>query len=70
MASETESSYRAYYDLRTILSIDQGILLRDKTRVVVPAGLRRKKINLGHEGHPSFERSKRRLKELYWWPRM
>ncbi len=32
--------------------------------------LRRSPISLGHNGHPGIERTKRRLKDLYWWPKM
>ncbi|MCP3663220.1 MAG: transposase family protein, partial [Gammaproteobacteria bacterium] len=37
---------------------------------MVPAELRKKLIQLAHEGHPGIERTKRRLRDLYWWPKM
>jgi len=38
------------------------------TRLIIPKGLRKRVLELGHEGHPGESAIKRRLKVEVWWP--
>lgn len=44
-----------------------GLLLRGQ-RIVIPSSLRRRTLELAHEGHPGIVSIKRRLREKVWWP--
>ena len=37
---------------------------------MVPGELRESLIRIAHEGHQGIVRTKQRLREMYWWPRM
>lgn len=45
-----------------------GDILVRGTRLVVPQALRKRMIELGHEGHPGETVMKGRLRERVWWP--
>lgn len=38
------------------------------TRIVIPASLRERVLQLAHEGHPGIDVMKRRVREKIWWP--
>lgn len=63
-----DASLAPYYMIRHELSQDGDVLLRGTNTVVVPRDLRKRALDLGHEGHPGIVRTKARLKEHYWWP--
>ncbi|XP_058987406.1 uncharacterized protein K02A2.6-like [Musca domestica] len=56
-----------YYPFRFELSILGNLLLRG-TRLVIPASLRQRVLDLGHEGHPGETVMKRRIRSKIWWP--
>jgi hypothetical protein len=57
-----------YYHVKDELSVtNNGILLRD-TRMVIPASLQDRAINLAHEGHQGVAKTKRLLRERVWFP--
>lgn len=58
-----------YYKLREELSSVDGLLLRGEV-LVPPISLRRRLIDLAHESHPGIVRTKQRLRQRFWWPRM
>nr|DAA65004.1 TPA_exp: gag-pol protein [Drosophila sechellia] len=58
-----------FYPFRYELSTLGKILLRG-TRLVIPATLRKRVLELAHEGHPGESAMKRRLRSKVWWPRI
>ena len=60
---------RAYYQVRCELSSADSLLFRGH-RLVVPSILRKRLIDLAHEGHQGQVRTKQRLRERSWWPAM
>ncbi|CAH8583497.1 unnamed protein product [Dicrocoelium dendriticum] len=60
---------RAFYVLRHELAVVDDCLMRG-SRFVAPQKLTSKIIQCAHEGHPGIVRTKRRLQEYFWWPKM
>lgn len=60
---------KPFYSVREELSIVDDLLLRAE-RLVVPSSLTAQFIAVAHETHPGITRTKARLRELFWWPRM
>ena len=58
-----------YYRLRLELSVQNDFTFRG-LRLVAPVALPRTLVDLAHEGHQGIVRTKRRLREVYWWPGM
>ncbi|XP_039676230.1 uncharacterized protein K02A2.6-like isoform X2 [Perca fluviatilis] len=58
-----------YFKIRHELSVKDNLVFRG-SRLVVPVSLRSTLISLAHEGHQGIVRTKRRLRELYWFPGM
>lgn len=46
------------------------MILRGENRVVVPVSLCSTLVKLAHETHQGLVRTKQRLREWYWWPKM
>lgn len=63
---DTGTSNR-FYPFRFELSMLGKILLRG-TRLIIPKGLRKRVLELAHEGHPGESAMKRRLRVKVWWP--
>ncbi len=59
-----------YFQLRNELSVENGYIVRDNYRILVPDSLRHRILKLAHAGHPGICRMKRKLRECYWWPGM
>lgn len=51
------------------LGVREGIVVRDE-RIVLPATLRRRALEIEHRGHPGVVSMRRRLRERVWWPCM
>lgn len=47
-----------------------GELVVRGNKMIVPSSLRRRFLELGHEGHPGESGMKRRLRDRVWWPGM
>lgn len=58
-----------YHKIRDELSVKDNYVLRG-SRLIVPIILRHTLIMLAHEGHQGIVRTKQRLRDLYWWPKM
>ena len=58
-----------YFPIRHELSVENTLVLRG-TRLVVPISLRATLVALAHETHQGVVRTKQRLREYYWWPKM
>ena len=59
--------YQEYLPVRTELSAVGNLVLRG-TRILVPRSLRRRALDLAHEGHPGIVSMKRQLRSKVWWP--
>lgn len=53
--------------LRNELAVVGDLVVRG-TRLVIPASLRNRVIDLGHEGHQGIVKTKERLRTKVWWP--
>ncbi|KAL9960046.1 hypothetical protein ACROYT_G033443 [Oculina patagonica] len=58
-----------YFPIRDELIVDDGIILKG-LRVVVPETLRREYVQQLHKGHPGIDATKRRAREVVYWPSM
>ena len=56
-----------FHQVKEDLTTANGCVFRD-TRVVVPASLQKKVLELAHEGHCGIVKAKQRLRECVWWP--
>ena len=56
-----------YKSIRNELSVYDGIVLRG-TRIVIPAELQSKVVDLAHVGHQGIVKTKRLLREKIWFP--
>ncbi|KAL0149455.1 hypothetical protein M9458_055243 [Cirrhinus mrigala] len=61
---------RPYFQVQNELSLQDGCVVRGTTRLLVPECLQPKLIALAHDTHQGIVKTKRRLRELYWWPGM
>ncbi|KAJ1187360.1 hypothetical protein NDU88_004136 [Pleurodeles waltl] len=67
--AKCEKELEGFGNVKEELSVDGGVLLRG-SRLVVPARLREKIMDLGHEGHQGMSKTKARIRLNYWWPGM
>ena len=58
-----------YFSVRDELVIDNGVILKSQ-RVVVPESLHCVYIEQVHRGHPGVEATKRRARDVVYWPTM
>ena len=60
---------KLFRNVRDELSVDaiNGLILRG-SRIVLPAVMRRKALNIAHEGHQGLVNTKRLLREKIWFP--
>ena len=58
-----------FYRCKDELTLAGDVVLRGG-RVLVPAALRTRLVELAHEGHQGIVRTKQRLRDMYWWPGM
>lgn len=57
----------SYQSLRRELSTCDGVVMRG-FRIVIPQVLRKRVLELGHEGHQGMVKCKQRVRESVWWP--
>ena len=62
-------SIRAYYDFRDELTIQDQLVFK-RSRVVIPASLRREMMSVIHASHIGIEGTIRRARDSLYWPRM
>nr|XP_022900748.1 uncharacterized protein K02A2.6-like [Onthophagus taurus] len=62
-----EKEKSQYYKYRNDLAIDKEILIY-KDRLVIPKTLRKRCLNLLHDGHFGMGKCKTRAKQSLWWP--
>lgn len=58
-----------YWDVRESLVMNSGVVARNGA-VVLPASLRRRAMELAHDGHPGIAAMKSILRARVWWPGM
>ena len=63
----SKEQFRAYYNRREELSIEDGCILWG-TRVVIPPSVRRYVLDELHEAHPGISRIKALSRCYVWWP--
>ena len=56
---------RPFYPIRSELPVVNGLVLRGR-RIVIPVQLRRRTLQLAHEGHQGIVRTKQLLREKVW----
>jgi hypothetical protein len=62
---------RAYSNVWRDLSVyENGLLILEETRIVVPASQRRNILDLLHVPHGGQEKTKKAARQLYYWPRL
>ena len=60
---------KPYCPTRDELIVDNRIIFKG-LRVLVPKGLRKKYVQQLHKGHPGADATKRRAKDIVYWPSM
>ncbi|KAK7909818.1 hypothetical protein WMY93_014502 [Mugilogobius chulae] len=65
-----ESDLQPYFPMRHELSVMNECIIRGPHRLLVPESLQKRLIVIAHETHQGIVRTKQRLRELYWWPKM
>ena len=58
-----------FFPIRDEMIVDDGIILKG-LRVVVPETLRKEYVQQLHKGHPGIDATKRRAREIVYWPSM
>ena len=66
-AQNSDRDVQAYFNRRTELSVEGGVLLWD-LRVVVPPAFRGRLLEELHEQHPGIYRLKALAGSCLWWP--
>ena len=66
---EVDPAATGFYQVRGELSQHGQLLFRGE-RLVVPEALRERVLRNAHEGHQGVMRTKQRLRERFWWPRL
>ena len=65
--SQTPASIRVYWDARDKLSELDSIILKGD-RILVPPSMRKEMLDIIHQGHMGIEKSKRRARDVLYWP--
>ncbi|XP_014678510.1 PREDICTED: uncharacterized protein LOC106818304 [Priapulus caudatus] len=68
-SSKSESELRPFYPFGDELIEDEGVILKGQ-KIVVPKALQREYANLVHSGHLGAEATKRRARDIMYWPSM
>jgi len=67
--SQTPPSIQVYWNVRDELSEVDGVILKNE-RIVVPSSMRKEMLQRIHQGHMGIEKSKRRARDVLYWPGM
>ena len=67
--SAVSDDMRAYWNVRHELSLIDGVICRGE-RYVVPGSLQNRIISFAHEGHLGISKTKMRIRDHYWWPKL
>ncbi|CAB4026756.1 Hypothetical predicted protein [Paramuricea clavata] len=66
---QTPCEIHDYWNYRDELSEVDGILLK-QDKIIIPLSMRGKMLERIHESHMGIEKSKRRARDIMFWPRM
>ena len=66
--SRLHSSIKHYKKLKDQLSVEDGLILLDSHRIVIPQAKRREILAKLHSSHQGIERTKRRVQQTVYWP--
>ena len=66
--SRLHSSIKHYKKLKDQLSVEDGLILLDSHRIVIPQAKRREILAKLHSSHQGIERTKRRARQTVYWP--
>ena len=67
--SRTPASIQVYWNVRGELSEVEGVILNND-RILVPTSMRKEMLQSIHQGHMGIEKSKRRARDVLYWPGM
>ena len=67
--SHLSQSIQSYWDYREELTIHDELIFK-RNKVVIPAALRNEMLKAVHQPHLGVEASKRRAREVLFWPEM
>jgi transposase InsO family protein len=67
--SKKETELRPFYPVRDELIEDDGVILKGH-KIVVPKSLQKEYVDLAHSGHLGAEATKRRARDILYWPSM
>ena len=67
--AQAPASIRVYWDVRSELSELDGIILKSE-RILVPSSMRKEMLERIHQDHMGIEKSKRRARDVLYWPGM
>ena len=67
--SQTNPTLNKYWNVRSEISVIDGIVLRND-KYVIPVTLRDRLVDYAHEGHMGISKCKGRLRQYYWWPNL
>lgn len=65
----TAEAIKPYHAFRTELGTVGELIVRG-SKLIVPLSLRKRMLQLGHEGHPGKTKMQQRLRNSCWWPGM
>ena len=65
-----EPDLQPFFSIRHELAVMNECIVRGTHRLLVPESLQKRLIDIAHETHQGIVRTKQRLRELYWWPKM
>ena len=65
----TPASIQVYWNVRDELSEVEGVILKND-RILVPSSMRKEMLQRIHQGHMGIEKSKRRARDVLYWPGM
>lgn len=65
----TSSTIKPYHAFRNEFGKVGDLIVRG-SRLIVPASMRQRMLQLAHEGHPGRTKMQQRLRLSYWWPGM
>jgi hypothetical protein len=68
-ACKAPPEIRQYFPFKDELSIEHGLLMKGQ-KVIVPKSLHATYAKLLHEGHPGVDSTKRRARDIVYWPTM
>ena len=67
--SRTPASIHVYWSVRDELSEVESVILKND-RILVPSSMRKEMLQMIHQGHMGIEKSKRRARDVLYWPGM